>query len=100
MVSIEIYFYFGLKSHETWSDSYNDRLMRNTLIWRHSKKNEIYPWFTYSFLHANASHLAGNLVLQIVLGLLLEMEHKSVRIFIIYVAGVRVYTYYVFYNTI
>ena len=52
-----------------------------------SKKEEYYRWFTYSFLHANTSHFVNNLVMQVLLGLLLEMEHKSVRILIIYVFG-------------
>ncbi|XP_075227208.1 rhomboid-related protein 3-like [Lycorma delicatula] len=53
-----------------------------------SKRSEIWRFVTYMFVHANFFHLFFNVIVQIMLGIPLEMVHRWWRVFIIYLAGV------------
>jgi len=72
-VSIEFYYYI-----------YRD----SSLIWKPKYKFELHRWFTYSFLHVGPRHFFTNVCFQIILGLFVEYEHKSFRMFLIYFIGV------------
>ncbi|XP_057669084.1 rhomboid-related protein 3-like isoform X2 [Diorhabda carinulata] len=50
------------------------------------KKREVYRYFTYALLHADLTHLLGNVIIQISVGIVLEMMH-SWRVAVIYIAG-------------
>lgn len=58
------------------------------LIYRPDRRHEIWRFVTYMVLHANWFHLGFNIVVQLIIGLPLEMVHGSIRIAAIYVAGV------------
>lgn len=57
-------------------------------IYRPDKKHEIWRFFLYMLLHAGWFHLSFNLIVQILIGIPLEMVHGSGRIACIYLAGV------------
>ncbi|CAH1115998.1 unnamed protein product [Phaedon cochleariae] len=57
-------------------------------IYRPNKRSEIWRFLLYMFLHAGWLHLGFNLVVQLLVGLPLEMVHGSGRVFLIYMAGV------------
>ncbi|XP_051168874.1 rhomboid-related protein 2 [Leptopilina boulardi] len=52
------------------------------------KRYQIWRYITYMFVHVGAFHLVVNLLVQIMLGIPLEMVHKWWRVLIIYLAGV------------
>ena len=52
------------------------------------KREEAWRYVTYMFVHAGYSHILFNVFLQLVLGIPLEMVHRSWRILPIYVSGV------------
>lgn len=58
------------------------------LIYRPDRRHEIWRFITYMVLHANWFHLGFNIVVQLIIGLPLEMVHGSIRIAAIYIAGV------------
>lgn len=58
------------------------------LIYDPQKKHEIWRYLTYMFVHIGPLHLIVNLMVQVMLGIPLEMVHKWWRVLIIYVAGV------------
>ena len=112
MCLIETYYYVSL----SMASDHNDALHDTGLVWTPITRNEThrfisslptcilfqFRWFTYSFLHVDLSHFLGNILLQIMVGLWIEMEHKvmhqffvryfmilqCVRLSIIYVIGV------------
>uniref|UniRef100_A0ABD2WT52 EF-hand domain-containing protein n=1 Tax=Trichogramma kaykai TaxID=54128 RepID=A0ABD2WT52_9HYME len=57
-------------------------------IYNPSKRYQAWRYFTYMFVHVGSFHLAVNLLVQIMLGIPLEMVHKWWRVLIIYFAGV------------
>lgn len=58
------------------------------LIYDPARRYEIWRFFTYMFVHIGYHHLVVNLIVLLVLGLPLEMVHKSWRVLSIYFAGV------------
>ncbi|XP_015114466.1 rhomboid-related protein 2-like [Diachasma alloeum] len=52
------------------------------------KRSEAWRYLTYMFVHNGIIHLVGNLLVQILLGIPLEMVHRWWRVLIIYFAGV------------
>lgn len=58
------------------------------LIYYPTKKNEIWRYVTYMFVHIGPLHLMVNLIVQVMLGIPLEMVHKWWRVLVIYFAGV------------
>ena len=67
---------------------YNDNILASPLLWRYERKSVWYIWITYSFCHGSVTHLLSNLFLKVFLGLFVEMEHKWLRVLIIYSLGV------------
>ncbi|XP_072376146.1 rhomboid-related protein 1-like [Diabrotica undecimpunctata] len=61
-------------------------VLSDALRYHPCKKRQVYRYVTYLLLHADTMHLYGNLVIQILLGIRLEMVH-SWRVVVIYVAG-------------
>ncbi|KAK5640852.1 hypothetical protein RI129_009399 [Pyrocoelia pectoralis] len=57
-------------------------------IYRPDKRIEIWRFLLYMMLHAGWLHLGFNLVVQLLVGLPLEMVHGSGRVALIYMAGV------------
>ncbi|XP_018570443.1 protein rhomboid-like [Anoplophora glabripennis] len=57
-------------------------------IYRPDKRTEIWRFMLYMMLHAGWLHLGFNLVVQLLVGLPLEMVHGSGRVALIYMAGV------------
>lgn len=52
------------------------------------KRYEIWRFVTVMLIHGNALHLWGNVIMQLILGCLLEVIHHWKRVGIVYVAGV------------
>lgn len=57
-------------------------------IYRPDKKHEVWRFLLYMLLHAGWFHLTFNLIVQVLIGIPLEMVHGSGRIACIYLAGV------------
>ena len=53
-----------------------------------NRKRELWRFLSYSLVHSSWWHLTFTLLLQLVLGLPLEMVHGSTRLGLIYTAGV------------
>ncbi|PVD38451.1 hypothetical protein C0Q70_01066 [Pomacea canaliculata] len=57
-------------------------------IYRPDRRVELWRFVLYILLHAGYVHLLFNVIVQVVVGIPLEMVHGSFRVFIIYMAGV------------
>ncbi|XP_018315160.1 protein rhomboid isoform X2 [Mycetomoellerius zeteki] len=57
-------------------------------IYNPHKRYQAWRYLTYMFVHVGVFHLVVNLLVQIMLGIPLEMVHKWWRVLIIYIAGV------------
>ncbi|XP_072380385.1 rhomboid-related protein 1-like isoform X1 [Diabrotica undecimpunctata] len=56
------------------------------LVFTPFKRQEIYRYVTYIFLHSDQMHLYGNVIVQIIIGIPLEMVH-SWRVLVVYIVG-------------
>ncbi|XP_050501727.1 rhomboid-related protein 1-like isoform X2 [Diabrotica virgifera virgifera] len=68
------------------STSRRANVLSNSLQFHPCKKRQVYRYFTYMLLHTDNTHLYGNIVIQILIGIPLEMVH-SWRVVVIYIAG-------------
>ncbi|KAJ1524359.1 hypothetical protein ONE63_010861 [Megalurothrips usitatus] len=57
-------------------------------IYNPRQREEAWRYFTYMFVHVGVFHLAVNLMVQVMLGIPLEMVHRWWRVLLIYLAGV------------
>uniref|UniRef100_A0A8D9ATC5 Protein rhomboid n=1 Tax=Cacopsylla melanoneura TaxID=428564 RepID=A0A8D9ATC5_9HEMI len=60
----------------------------SVFIYRPDKRSEVWRFLFYMVLHAGWLHLIFNLLVQLLVGLPLEMVHGSLRIGVVYMAGV------------
>jgi len=81
-----IYIYYAAL-YNNWL-SFPPQLMNNPLIFNPKYKEQVWRFFTYMFLHAGLEHVGFNVLVQLFLGIPLEMVHGGVRVGVIYIAGV------------
>ncbi|XP_014662330.1 PREDICTED: rhomboid-related protein 2-like isoform X2 [Priapulus caudatus] len=62
--------------------------VHSIFIYNPHKRKEAWRYATYMFIHAGALHIVFNLIIQIVLGVPLELVHKWWRIMFVYICGV------------
>jgi len=58
------------------------------LIFNPHKKKEVWRFLTYMFVHSGYFHIVFNVLIQLMLGVPLEMVHRWWRILLIYLSGV------------
>jgi len=58
------------------------------LIFNPHKKEEVWRFLTYMFVHSGYFHIVFNVLIQLMLGVPLEMVHRWWRILLIYLSGV------------
>ncbi|CAG0905777.1 unnamed protein product [Cyprideis torosa] len=62
--------------------------IESSLIYNPHRRYEAWRYLTYMLIHAGLTHICFNVLLQLVLGIPLEMVHRPWRIMVIYIAGV------------
>jgi membrane associated rhomboid family serine protease len=58
------------------------------LAYNPDRRWEIWRFFTYAFMHANTGHLFRNIVGLLIVGIPLEMSHKTSRVAAVFSIGV------------
>lgn len=82
-----IFVYYALRSDEPISMT-GPVPFKSKLIYNPYRRYEIWRFFTYMFIHAGYWHIAFNLIIQLLVGVPLEIVHGFNPIFIIYTGGV------------
>ena len=62
-------------------------MIKSPLIFDPDARSEVWRFFTYQYLHAGLPHLLGNVIMQLLIGIPLEMVHGTMRVGIIYTVG-------------
>lgn len=83
---LAVFIYYAV-TYDQWL-SFPIQLLSNPLIFDVCKREEAWRFISYMFIHSDLVHILVNLVLQLLVGLPLEMVHGSLRIMPIYLAGV------------
>ncbi|KAJ6650836.1 hypothetical protein lerEdw1_002884 [Lerista edwardsae] len=63
-------------------------IWESPLTYQPKKREEVWRFVSYMLVHAGVEHILGNLVLQLFLGIPLELVHKGHRVGLVYIAGV------------
>jgi len=63
-------------------------MVNSELIFAPRLRHEAWRYYTYQFLHAGFPHIFGNVLMQLFLGIPLEMVHGSLRVGAVYTMGV------------
>lgn len=79
-----ICFYYGLNP----LDPHVEGPLNSVFIYRPDKRHHLWRFVSYATLHAGWAHLTFNTLVQVLVGLPLEMVHGSLRVACIYLAGV------------
>ncbi|XP_013782747.2 rhomboid-related protein 2-like [Limulus polyphemus] len=61
--------------------------IESSLIYNPYRRNEAWRFITYMLIHAGAVHIFFNIIIQLLLGIPLEMVHKWWRVGLLYLAG-------------
>ncbi|XP_023333181.1 rhomboid-related protein 1 [Eurytemora carolleeae] len=62
--------------------------IQSIFIFNPNKKKELWRYFTYMFVHSGYFHIIFNILIQLILGIPLEMVHRWWRVLFIYISGV------------
>lgn len=87
LTQIAIYLNYALQSNEGISPI-GPVPITSPLILDPHHKTQIWRFFTYMFIHIGYTHILSNVIVQLLLGLPLELVHKLWRVAGLYIAGV------------
>uniref|UniRef100_A0A670ZXP7 Rhomboid-related protein 2 n=1 Tax=Pseudonaja textilis TaxID=8673 RepID=A0A670ZXP7_PSETE len=88
LAELSVFIYYAVWKPQTQWITLEVGIWESPLIYRPEKRKEAWRFLSYMFLHAGVEHIIGNLVLQLCLGIPLELVHKGHRVGAVYLAGV------------
>ncbi|XP_007557265.1 rhomboid-related protein 2 [Poecilia formosa] len=88
IAELAVFIYYALwKPHKQWV-TLDEGIWKSPLTYDPAKRQEAWRFLSYMFMHAGVGHIFGNLVMQLLLGIPLEMVHKGHEVGLVYLAGV------------
>ncbi|XP_041962684.1 rhomboid-related protein 2 isoform X2 [Alosa sapidissima] len=63
-------------------------IWNSPLSYRPDLREQAWRFISYMFVHAGVQHIMGNLIMQLLLGIPLELVHKGFEVGMVYLAGV------------
>ncbi|XP_061918274.1 rhomboid-related protein 2 isoform X2 [Entelurus aequoreus] len=88
VVELAMFIYYAVwKPQKQWV-TLEEGIWNSRLTYRPESRQEAWRFISYMFVHAGVEHIVGNLFMQLLLGIPLEMVHKGFEVGMIYLAGV------------
>ncbi|XP_029086475.1 rhomboid-related protein 2 [Monodon monoceros] len=88
IAELAVFIYYAVwKPQKQWI-TLDSGILESPFIYSPEKREEAWRFISYMLVHAGIQHVLGNLVMQLVLGIPLEMVHKGLRVGLVYLAGV------------
>ncbi|KAM5215780.1 rhomboid-related protein 3 isoform 3-T3 [Hipposideros larvatus] len=88
LLEVAFFLYNGVSLDQFVLQVTHPRYLKNSLVYHPQLRAQAWRYLTYIFMHAGIEHLGLNVVLQLLVGVPLEMVHGATRIGLVYVAGV------------
>ncbi|XP_030866852.2 rhomboid-related protein 3 isoform X2 [Gorilla gorilla gorilla] len=88
LLEVAFFLYNGVSLGQFVLQVTHPRYLKNSLVYHPQLRAQVWRYLTYIFMHAGIEHLGLNVVLQLLVGVPLEMVHGATRIGLVYVAGV------------
>ncbi|XP_076016707.1 rhomboid-related protein 2 [Genypterus blacodes] len=88
IAELAVFIYYAVwKPQKQWV-TLDDGIWRSPLTYKSENRQEAWRFISYMFVHAGVEHIVGNLLMQLLLGIPLELVHKGFEVGMVYMAGV------------
>ncbi|XP_045046791.2 rhomboid-related protein 2 isoform X2 [Desmodus rotundus] len=88
LAELAVFIYYAVwKPYKQWI-TLDTGILESPFIYNPMKREEAWRFLSYMLVHAGIQHILGNLAMQLILGVPLEMVHKGLRVGLVYLAGV------------
>ncbi|KAG8009861.1 Rhomboid-related protein 2 [Nibea albiflora] len=88
IAELAVFIYYAVwKPQKQWV-TLDEGIWNSPLTYRPESREEAWRFLSYMFVHAGVEHIVGNLVMQLLLGIPLELVHKGFEVGMVYIAGV------------
>lgn len=88
IVEVAVFVYYGLLLDRWVLQVSHPLYLRNPLVYHPQLRAQAWRYLSYIFMHAGIEHLSLNVLLQLLVGVPLEMVHGALRIGFLYISGV------------
>ncbi|KAJ3597665.1 hypothetical protein NHX12_001182 [Muraenolepis orangiensis] len=88
IAELAVFIYYAVSTPQKQWVTLDKAVFESPLTYLPDRRWEAWRFFSYMFVHAGVEHILGNLLLQLILGILLEMVHKGFEVGMVYMAGV------------
>lgn len=88
MGELAVFVYYAVwKPQKQWV-TLGEGIWNSPLTYKPGQRQEAWRFLSYMFVHAGVQHIIGNLVMQLLLGVPLELVHKGFEVGMVYMSGV------------
>ncbi|KAM5131529.1 rhomboid-related protein 1 isoform 1-T1 [Callospermophilus lateralis] len=88
LTQIIVFLCYGARLNKWVLQTYHPEYMKSPLVYHPGHRARAWRFLTYMFMHAGLEQLGFNALLQLMIGVPLEMVHGLLRISLLYLAGV------------
>ncbi|XP_056153600.1 rhomboid-related protein 1 [Lampris incognitus] len=88
IVQIIVFMCYGVMLNKWVLQTYQPDFMKSPLVYHPGHRAQVWRFFSYMFMHVGLEQLGFNALLQLMIGVPLEMVHGILRISLLYMAGV------------
>ncbi|XP_059810416.1 rhomboid-related protein 2 [Hypanus sabinus] len=88
LAEVAVFIYYAVWMPQTQWITLEKGMLESPFTYMPEKRQEAWRFVSYMLVHAGVQHLLGNLVMQLILGIPLELVHKGHRVGLVYIAGV------------
>ncbi|NP_001086211.1 rhomboid, veinlet-like 1 S homeolog [Xenopus laevis] len=88
LTQIIVFLCYGIKLNKWVLQTYHPEYMKSPLVYHPGHRARAWRFLTYMFMHVGLEQLGFNTLLQLMIGVPLEMVHGILRISFLYLAGV------------
>ncbi|XP_047579769.1 rhomboid-related protein 2 isoform X4 [Lutra lutra] len=88
LAELAVFIYYAVwKPQKQWI-TLDTGILESPFTYNPKKREQAWRFVSYMLVHAGVQHIVGNLIMQLALGIPLEMVHKGLRVGLVYLAGV------------
>lgn len=88
IVELAVFIYYAVwKPQKQWV-TLDEGIWKSPLTYKPECRQEAWRFLSYMFVHAGVQHILGNLLMQLLLGIPLELVHKGFEVGMVYIGGV------------
>nr|XP_051698158.1 rhomboid-related protein 1 isoform X2 [Oryctolagus cuniculus] len=88
LAQIVVFLCYGARLNKWVLQTYHPEYMKSPLVYHPGHRARAWCFLTYMFMHVGLEQLGFNALLQLMIGVPLEMVHGALRISLLYLAGV------------